>query len=148
MPLTNLSECMAYKNMQWDVVEWDNSGNNKNKTVIEGRWKPGDTKRNIINDGDVKLWTSTGSVSVAGGASDDGASPTMTEVCTLNFWRAPLAYSAALGCNIQIELKYIVQFKDLRQQARYPNTVTTNQDIVQTLNETRIIEGSALQRWI
>lgn len=141
MPLTNLSEAMSYKNMRFNVVEWDASDSSKNTAVISGNYKPGQAKRNIVNDGDVKTWTATGA-----------ALPNLKEILTLNFWRAPLAWAtnasnANYAANMQIELKYIVQFKDLKQQARYPNTVTTDQDITIVLNETATATGSALQRW-
>jgi hypothetical protein len=137
MPLTNLAEVKYFKNIKWYTVRPQNaSEKNANMTIIEGRYKPGQAKRNITNDGDVKTWTKT-----------DGSLPNLKELMTLNFWQEPLAYEelsgASHGVNMQIELKYIVQFKDLKQQARYPNTITTNQDIVQTLNEDPLAAGTA-----
>ena len=113
MPQTNLAEVKYFKNIQWYTVRPQNSSEkNNNLTIIQGTYKPGQAKRNIVNDGDVKTWTATGTTL-----------PNLKEILTLNFWQDPLCYeelaSASHGLNMQIELKYIVQFKDLKQQARY-----------------------------
>lgn len=151
MPQTNLSEVMAFKNIRWEIIDCQSDAGNPNQfKVIAGKYYPGQIKRNIQNDGDVKTWTSTGSRGVAGGSSEDGASPTLSDILTLNFWQAPLAFAdAGYYANMQIELKYIVQYKDLRQQARYPATTGTGADAGFDLNltQTVITEGSALQRW-
>lgn len=133
MPSANLIEAMSYKGMRWEKVDSqspnETSGSDNNRTVISGTWMPGMTKRNIVNDGDVKTWTPANAAAV----------PNLKEIMTLNFWRHPLAQSNTVGnvtgVNIQMNLKYVVQFKDLRLQARYPTTQVTDQDIVQTLNE-------------
>lgn len=150
MPLANYEEVRGYKNIRWTPVPGGK------KAIIRGTYKPGDAKRNIVNDGDVKTWTPTGS-----------KPPTLTEMLTLNFWAdpfhnarkpdtygnagdvAPSATGAAVtgGVNMEINLKYIVQFKDLKLHARYPNTVTADQEIIQTLNNTISAPGSALQSW-
>ena len=49
--------------------------------------------------------------------------------------------------NMEIKLKWIVQFKDLKQQARYPNTITNDQDITLILDENKASSGSALMSW-
>lgn len=142
MPQTKLIEALHYKNINWHIVTnstSEQSTTGANKYVIEGVYKPGQIKRNIVNDGDVKTWTSTNISSPV--------LPTLKDILTVNFWKAPLNYAtAAQTCgNMQIELQYIVQFKDLKQQARYPNTITTTQDITQILNEDPTAAGSALQ---
>lgn len=140
MPLTRLSEVMAFKNIKWYPI-WCNNSNDverSNITVISGSYKPGQAKRNIVNDGDVKTWTATGTTL-----------PTLKEILTLNFWQHPLnemSTESMSALNIQVDLKYIVQFKDLKQQARYPNTVTADQDISLVLNETNT-NANGLQRW-
>lgn len=154
MPITNYSEIRAFKHIDWYPVEGGS------KKVIRGTYKPGQIKRNIVNDGDVKTWTST---DVSGGIS--GAYPNLKDMLTLNFFqdpffnaRGPDTYNAsgtatATGaartgcCNIEVNVKYIVQYKDLKQQARYPNTATSVLDIIQTLNEDPSARGTALQQW-
>nr|QTE03868.1 MAG: capsid protein [Grus japonensis parvo-like hybrid virus] len=126
MPLTRLIETMAFKALRWDKVDSssfaEQQGGDNNRTVISGTYMPGMIKRNIVNDGDVKTWTKT-----------DGSLPNLKEIFTLNFWRHPFAHSqgpnGTSNVNIQINLKYVVQFKDLKLQARYPNTITAGQDI-------------------
>lgn len=148
MPQTSLSQAMAYKHMKWEIIQYSRSEvPNRNNAVISGRYTPGQVKRNIQNDGDVKTWTSTGARDLQGTNTDTWANPVLKDFLTLNFYKAPLGWSNAAGANMQIELKYIVQFKDLRQQARYPNSITTDQTIVQTLGHSTTAVGNAYQRW-
>lgn len=145
MPVCAIADAMGFKGMRWDVIMSNSPDHDSSIAVIKGRYKPGQTKRNVINDGDVKTWTAMGST------------PNLTESLVLNFWRAPLQYYSGAGIateatqphcmNMQVELKYIVQYKDLKQQARYPNRTTTDQDITQILNEDSTATGSAHQRW-
>lgn len=128
MPLTRLVETLAFKGLQWEKIDSQSAieqqGADNNKTVITGTWMPGMIKRNIVNDGDVKTWTKT-----------DGSLPNLKEILTVNFWRHPFAQTSSAQTtqvNIQINLKYVVQFKDLKLQARYPNTITAGQDITLT----------------
>lgn len=162
MPQTLFKDTLAFKNIEWHVINENRSEtNNENITIIQGRYMPGMIKRNIQNDGDVKTWTNT-DPSYAGTPS--GSIPTLRDVLTLNFWRHPLAYSLdnenggpgtppatanQTGVNIQMELKYIVQYKDLKEQARYPSATNTTQVLSQILNSGRNTagQGLALQKW-
>jgi hypothetical protein len=150
MPQANYEEMRAFKNINWTPVEGGR------KAVIRGTYKPGQAARNIVNDGDVKTWTATGA-----------ALPNLKEILTLNFFTDPFynardkdfyitagsteisgTGSQMFGAvNMEIKLKWIVQFKDLKQQARYPNTLVTDQDITQILNESIASSGSALMSW-
>lgn len=151
MPKTRYSEVRTYKNIQWYPIR---SGG---KQVIRGTYKPGQAKRNIVNDGEVKTWTPT--------KGAPGQLPNMNEDLTLNFWTDPF-YNARLQddfgtgdspttvgvtaygvANMEINLKYIVQFKDLRLQARYPNTLFTDQDIIINMNQNIGASGNPLQSW-
>lgn len=128
MPDAYLYEVLNYKNIEWHTA-WANTAeedHQSNMCVIEGRYKPGSIKRNIVNDGDVKTWTATTSTL-----------PNLKDILTINFWKHPLSYSAAtsIQANIQVELKYIVQFKDLKVQARYPTLTITDQDIKQEISD-------------
>lgn len=133
MPQALLVEAMSYKGMRWEKLDSqspnEQQGRDSNRTVISGTWMPGMTKRNIINDGDVKTWT----------AATAAAVPNLKEILTINFWRHPLAQanlaSQITGVNIQMNIKYVVQFKDLRQQARYPNAISSGQNLQQNLND-------------
>lgn len=118
MPLTKLSETLAFKGIQWYGVDSASGTDNQlvsNTKIIKGHCKPGQIKHNIINDGDIKTWVKT-----------DGSIPALNEFLTFNIFQSALncnTPSASSGQgNCQLELKYIVQFKDLRQDARYPNS--------------------------
>ena len=150
MPQTYYEEVRAFKNITWTPVKGGQKG------VIRGTYKPGQAARNITNDGDVKTWTATGATL-----------PNLKEVLTLNFFTDPFfnarnvdTYATAASIepsatgsamrgavNMEIKVKYIVQFKDLKQQARYPNTITADQDITQILDENKSSSGSALMSW-
>lgn len=140
MPRTEYEEVRNFKDIRWYKIP-DSNGT----TVISGTYKPGQAKRNITNDGDVKTWTATGSTL-----------PNLKENMLLCFWQDPLnncgdgraADQFGCGVNIEINLKYIVQFKDLKQQARYPNTLITDQDIQLNLNEVKTNTGNPMMRSI
>lgn len=122
MPLTTLHEVMNFKNIKWHRIEANGAGNNFGNTmIVKGRYTPGSEKRNIINDGDVKTWTAVGS------------QPNLKEFLTLNYWPHPMSAGTAFGANIQVRLKYIVQFKDLVAQARYPNSLNTTGNVAQDI---------------
>lgn len=137
MPRTNLSETLAFKHVEWDIITGFRAEKpNHNATVISGKYTPGQIRRNIQNDGDVKTWIATAGLAL----------PALKDFLTVNFWRAPMATSSVNAVNIQVELKYIVQFKDLKTQARYPNR-TTGTAIAQNLSTNPADAGSALQKW-
>lgn len=134
MPNAPYMEMVAFKGVKWARVSPANSEPNNYVTVIEGHYKPGMIKRNIINDGDVKTWTKI---------SDQH--PSLTETLVMVFWPSDLTnynlrpagdntITSNTGCNVRIELDYIVQFKDLKLQARYPNSVSAaEQNISQNI---------------
>lgn len=137
MPQTNLSETLAFKHIEWDIITGFRAElPNHNATVISGKYTPGQIRRNIQNDGDVKTWIATAGLAL----------PALKDFLTLNFWRAPMATSNVNAVNIQVEVKYIVQFKDLKTQARYPNR-TTGTALTQILSTDPLAAGSALQKW-
>lgn len=122
MPLTILQEVMNFKNIKWHRIESNGVGNNFGNTmIVKGKYTPGSEKRNIVNDGDVKTWTAVGS------------QPNLKEFLTLNYWPHPMSAGTAFGANMQIRLKYIVQFKDLVAQARYPNSLNTTGNVQQDI---------------
>nr|WDW25752.1 MAG: capsid protein [Canine parvovirus] len=142
MPPAFLVEAMSYKNMRWANLDSQSAaeqqGKDSNTTVITGTWVPGMIKRNIVNDGDVKTWTPTTTAAV----------PNLKELLTVNFWRHPLAQTNSAGnttgCNVQVNLKYVVQLKDLKLQARYPNFAIGGQNVDQLLTD-NYTTGQAFQ---
>lgn len=75
--------------------------------IIEGDYKPGQGRRNVHNDEDVKTWTAVASA------------PTLTEDLAILFYQSPFAQDHGF-VRMQIELWYDVQFKDLVEIGRYP----------------------------
>ena len=129
-----LMDMRSYKHMKWARVEATTGiAMSKATTTISGRYVPGMASRNVSNDGDVKTWNSTG------GAGP--SQPNLKEFLTLYFFKHPLNYtnttSIIAGCNVEFTLKYKIQFKDLRVNARYPTTgvtdisMTTSSDVMQ-----------------
>ena len=131
---STLMDMRSYKHIKWGRVESTTGiAMSKATTTITGTYVPGMAARNVSNDGDVKTWSSTG------GAGP--TQPTLKEFLTLYFYKHPLNYtnvaSVIAGCNVEFTLKYKVQFKDLRVNARYPTTgvtdisMTTSSDVMQ-----------------
>lgn len=149
-PTTNLSEAMSLKGMRFDVLRGARpETQGQQMTVIQGRYRPGQARRNIVNDGDVKTWTKT----AFNGTSPENYVPTLKETLNLYFWRAPLANivssnTEVTACNTQVELKWIVQFKDLRNLPRYPVTTPAGTSVVQNITNTRTDVGNPIARWV
>lgn len=119
------ADVSRWKDVKWTIVE-DNREATKT-TVLTGTYRPGQNKRNVTNDQDVNTWTLCEST------------PSFKEELQLMFFKAPLAPSNTLNMNCQLELKYIVQYKDLKTQIRYPYNGGTA--ITQSL------PAHALQSW-
>lgn len=149
-PTTKLSEAMSLKGMKFDVLRGARpETQGQQMTVIQGRYRPGQARRNIVNDGDVKTWTKCS----FDGATPENFVPTLKETLNLYFWRAPLANivsnnAEVTACNTQVELKWIVQFKDLRNLARYPVTTPVSTFIHQHLTNNRLDIGNPIARWV
>lgn len=139
MTLGPYNEVRAYKNVKWATCRSRNPPNaNDYTTVISGEYRPGMVRHNIVNDGDIKTWTQI---------SANGGLPTNTDTLVIFAYPNDLSGQvrangasdgASGGCNIRIELDYIVQFKDLKSQARYPSANTgagTRQDITNDAND-------------
>lgn len=136
-----LRELYGMKNIQFEEVNGRDSAIGQNNfAIIKGQYKPGTGKRDVSNDGDVKLWIKT--------ASDGtGSSPTFVERLqvmayahpfynmgndqngVINGAEQPPEPHSEINLNFQVRVKYIVQFKQLYSAARYPingQTATSN----------------------
>lgn len=92
--------------------------------IIEGTYYPGMMKRNVANDSEVKTWYKV------------NESPSLYDSLFLAFFHGPLAPAVRKQhVNVELQLKYTVQFKDLRREFRYPSTNGTTLDIVHTMPE-------------
>lgn len=129
-----LNETFMWQDLSYKICsEVDTEDRSGGIAVIADDWYPGKGKRNVTNDEDVTTWTAVGSA------------PSFKEELKLMFWKAPLASGngvasgfghTSLNCMLSIE--WIVQFKDLKQEARYPfasgattRTQTTPGDLLQ-----------------
>lgn len=90
--------------------------------IIEGNYKPGQAKRNIVNDGDVKRWTEV------------GQPPNYAEELVLRFWRGDMNldefYSFKSCIRMKIQLSYTIQFKDLRRPFEYPHDLDATSVVI------------------
>ena len=83
--------------------------------VFRGTYRPGQGKRAVSNDEDVKTWTQVTQL------------PSYKEDLHFMCYRAPFADpSSIVGCNWRLHLRYIVQFKELNEALRYPYTGQTS----------------------
>lgn len=81
----------------------------KGYKVIKGFYRPGQNKNSVENDEDIKTWTKVKSL------------PSLTEVMTVLM--APSWDNAQLvstGCNVRVDMRWIVQYKDLFPAFRWP----------------------------
>lgn len=92
-------------------------------THIQGRYRPGQHKREVREDAEAKTWT------------DTGANPTLQENLAIYFCEAPLSWTpladdianASLSYQCFLTLKYIVQWKDLKLAWQYPTSATNTE---------------------
>lgn len=155
-----LGDVMAWKNVKSQIVSNAVRGDSQSKyTVIKGTYRPGDARRMVENDGDAKRWFSTSGTGVYNDGKltedlhlmfhphdfntvheqrvigiNDANSAAETQTCKTTF-------------NMKVQLKYIVQFKDvIRSLSEFNNENTilpvtfqilTN-DIIKSNNQTVI----------
>jgi hypothetical protein len=89
--------------------------------ILEGNYTPGQAKRSVTNDGDVKRWTRTQPK-----ASTNAPLPEYQEDLHLMFFPASFAENISTAVRVQIEMTYTIQFKEPYDDMRYPNEVSAN----------------------
>lgn len=114
VPTMNLFDMTSQKNIKKKILETYNNSRETDVTIISETIKPGQNKRNVANDGDYVTWTSTNNA------------PNFVDALKFFFYKAPLQPTAG-DANIvcELEIKYIVQFKDLVESFRYPYSSST-----------------------
>jgi len=112
-------EMEYWPGLKWHVIKSINDGTDDNSyATIEGYYKPGDISRNVQNDEDVKTWTLINNT------------PLLTERLRLFVGNASFNETQkAGGCNIKVQMKYIVQYKDLKIEVKYPTAAQTPYNI-------------------
>ena len=78
--------------------------------------------RNTVNDEEIKTWYVTGSE----------PSPTWVEQLVVAAYQSEFANGLS-NIHVKVELRYIVQFKDLQQKARYPVSNTSTAEAISLL---------------
>lgn len=82
------------------------------KKEWSGVWRPGDILKNTKNEEDIKTWYST---------TTGAPSPAWVESLVLLAFADTFGQSHPEQCiNLQVDLEYIVQYKDLKRFMRYP----------------------------
>jgi hypothetical protein len=112
---TPFSVAHQWKHNHWTLIEGNReaggTGNASGRyyEVIEGHYRPGQAHRMALNDGDVKVWTDVGDVNP------------LNEDLHLQFYPAPLTSGLTpVKINCQLEVKWIVQFRDAVSEIDYP----------------------------
>lgn len=87
--------------------------------VLRGTWTPQTVEHNALNDKDIDVWTAVGSV------------PTNShlEHLIIQFKEKANNNSIAgirIGCNVKINLKYYVQYREPKTEIQYPLSAQTN----------------------
>lgn len=101
------------------MERWENTYDEKvtipinGHRVLRGTWYPGKVEHNALNDKDIDVWTAVGSV------------PTNShlEHLIVQFKQKAdnnLDSNQRYGCNVQIHLKYYVQYREPKTEIQYP----------------------------
>lgn len=113
----------------------NDAGNEGAFKVIEGMYYPGKFKRNVVNDTDVKTWNKT------------DATPDLIDNLMIAFFHDPLRATGATAtpqhANCQLEMKAVVQFKDLKEAFRYPANQLTEIDLTYPTDARHYTLGNA-----
>lgn len=98
-----------------------NDGENSFKKSFSGVWRPGQVLKNTANDEDIKTWY-------------PNAAPSPQWVESLVLLGMADEYSQSHGegnFNVKVELEFIVQYKDLKRFARYPQIGDSTTNVIQ-----------------
>ena len=133
MPDASLDEMAEWPGVKKKFISGQKGlDSNQDSVKIKGTWRPNTITRTATNDNEIQTWLPTTGLHPP---------PTYTEQLHLRFFRAPFfstngtARTSAVGVNVQVKLRYIVQFKDLKNQLRYPRTGDTP-IVLDTLTDT------------
>lgn len=111
----SLHEMSYWPDVSFTKISGRTDGSTENTyRTIKGHYRPGQAHKNVENDEDVKTWTKVGSI------------PSLNENLTLCFgkgWNNDISTGTPL--NVRMTLRWIVQFKDLSNQVRWPTVSQT-----------------------
>lgn len=108
---------------KYSIGPGTNDGGDKGSfQVIEGTYYPGKYKHNTVNDTDVKTWNAV------------GVAPDLIDNLWVGYFEDPLRAAGSTlrkqHLNCSLEMKAVVQFKDLKEAFRYPANQNTSISIV------------------
>lgn len=116
LPANQVQLTAYYLNSLWKGVDKMIVGERNNNDATNwirqysGTWRPGEWSKNTKNAEEVKAWYPV------------GAAPTPNWVEQLTLIGLSDEYNTGpANCNIFVELRYVIQFKDLRGTIRYPH---------------------------
>lgn len=105
----SMQEIEQWPDVRWTLVNASNENARENYKTIKGYYRPGMVKQNVENDEDVKTWTGIASV------------PALQENLTIAFGKAAFnSITAATGVNCRLKMRFIMQFKDINVQYKWP----------------------------
>lgn len=121
-PAATLDEASTWKDCEWKIIEGgtvaiiDYGGSlpglqkcdYHSPEIVSGSYRPGQANRIVQNDQDTKTWYSV------------SEGPTLYEDLLLRFYNTEHSIVDQQYANICLNLEYVVQFKDLKNQIRYP----------------------------
>jgi hypothetical protein len=110
----NLNQMRSYPAMKSTTLEPRNipgRGDFNFKTKIQGHWEPNTSRRNVINDEEIKTWTNVGTAPVNNYRETD-------VFCFFSDWTTEGALEQCI--NMRIFMEWTVQFKDIKNYIRYP----------------------------
>lgn len=111
IPAAALYYMERWPGIKWQIIKSQGDGATDHCIdIIKGHYRPGQARRNVFNDEDIKTWTAT------------SASPAnFTEQLQVFFGKAPFNDTDSLNhINFRLHLRIICQFKDLKVNFRYP----------------------------
>lgn len=130
-PITTMAEATRFPGQKWHLIHSDGSGATSTAgfTKLFGNYQRGSKKGPVMNDGLTSRWQRIGVL------------PPLAETLTLIFYpSAPSAatanavnsYERYFHVNCEFTIKYIVQFKELQPQLKWPSSYYTDEVEIST----------------
>lgn len=110
----SVEQMTFWNDVDMKMVRADGDLAGNNYAVVKGFYRAGSAHKNVENDEDVKTWTKV------------TQQPSLTEEMTVAMNKAwQNDTTAPMGANVRIKLRYIVQFKDVVNNYRWPASTQT-----------------------
>lgn len=119
----NYTDAKEWKHLSWQFIpgtgtyqtnsDYDVEEYKPAVSVLSGTYRPGQANRLVQNDQDTETWHRTINP------------PKLRENMHMMFYSSPLSTNSDIRINMELEVKFIVQFKDLKKQLRFPQGADT-----------------------